>query len=542
MSSAKSLTEMGLNTAMMCAFAVGPEGAPIGAVLAIGSFFVGLLWPDSSQSVPPEDRPASTQQIDNDFANLKAEIEEILAKAKIAGDVGAVSGKTKTLNDNWRKILNVKIDKTGYHFLQDPSDTNFINGIDTYFQTGANGGLIDDTNGYLYDIQLSGLPDTKTFGIYTLIGSLRVAYLKYAVVWAWGKQVRYSLPYTEYLIARKAYNKACDADPTYADTNPKPTPPDPSVSTQLPEWQDWVKTTGCPVKELIDEVNSLVRTCEGPKGMYTTIAAHWADRLAQVNARVRNFTTGSITLNGVAGWYVNDGATGVYTYAGDQPQHQELAEAWADLMAGSQIAYLWNKLTDDYSLDGVKEDDIADFGKTIEQWKLTRDSVRFKTYTMKDGDTLVNIARAYYTPELLGYNILETNPAFQDDAHLLSTVTSLNIPGSTTPYAVQPGDTLTSIAASQLKATGDAMDIFKANSLSLLPRLIVPGLKLSIPDLNDSSKSTAHTVALGESIYSIAANAYSDADLTAKIRNATDPTLTGKSIVIPDNVLRIPDL
>lgn len=546
-SSAKSTTEMALNTAMMVAFAIPEGGVVVGAFLAVGSFIVGILWPDSQQSVPPECLPATKAQIDADFENFKKELEGILANGTIKADLGAVQGRLVTLHYNWGQILKVKIDQTGYQFSKDPNDTNFIPNLDAYFNIGASHGPMDDTSQYLADIPLTGLPDTKTFSLYSLIASLRVAYLKYAVVWAWGKQLRSSLLYTDYLQAHKAYNTACDADPTYADTHPKPVPPDPSVSSPLPEWQDWCKTDTCPVPDLLNEVNALLRTCEGPKGTYTTIAAHWADRDQQIKARVANFTTGYRTdpQDGTNwfvgdGYYVNDGATGVFTFA---DQSSELALAWRDIMIGSQVAYLWDKLTSDYFLDGVKEDDITNFGKTIEQWKAIRDSVHFQTYTMNAGDTLVKIAHAFYTPAILGLKLLSANPAFQDDPQLLTHLTTLTIPGSPTPYAIQPGDTLTSVADSQLK-TGDAMDLYKANSLALEPLIVVPGAVFNVPDLADPTKIKFQVSAqtAGKTLADLAAGLYSDTELTTKIHNANDPTLTDQTIIIPDGRLRIPYL
>jgi LysM repeat protein len=102
-------------------------------------------------------------------------------------------------------------------------------------------------------------------------------------------------------------------------------------------------------------------------------------------------------------------------------------------------------------------------------------------------------------------------------------------PGS--EYTVQPGDTLYSIAQ---QAYGDSSKwpvIAQANAISD-PNLIHPGQKLYIPVITPTP-GYDYTVQQGDTLNSIAQQAYGDAHLWSVVANANQIPKPGQKLYIP---------
>ena len=126
MNAAKSYTEVGLNAAMMVAFAI-PGGAPVGAVFSVAALLVGLLWPDEDGEVPEAFRPVNRSGLRAAMDDLRNRIEEIVENAQLDDMTAEVAALAKTFHENWADALKLCIKpETGYQFIDDDTTAAFV--------------------------------------------------------------------------------------------------------------------------------------------------------------------------------------------------------------------------------------------------------------------------------------------------------------------------------------------------------------------------------------------------------------------------------
>jgi LysM repeat protein len=543
MADPKTITQAAVSTGMMVAFAI-PGGAPVGAVLAAVDFLVGVLWPEGNGMMPSQFAVVTVADLDNVKKELIAAFDASLDKAQIKADSSKIFTYTSNLYDNFEQMMRLKIDANGYQFVKDSSGNDYVGNADKYYN------WLDAQSAYnlaqviLNDLVASPTSASKTFELYALIGSLMVSYLKCAVAWSWGNEVRTSLLYRDYWIQLAIWNGKSAAHRT-AFPAEEPIKPDTSLSNPLPNWQDWRTEPGVPVDKLVATVNMLIAECEGD-GKYAKLKANWNDRNLQI---VAPYSQISLKDDGNHNFWVEDSESGTKT----DPSNGDATMQWAmlDLMRGSKVAYYWQKYTDLYDLDGVKVEDIDNFYTTVDTWRQVRDTVSFRTVALDPATSVIDTARTYfYTYEDLFYYVVKGNPLTLADASLIDKDQVLTIPdlsgASVAPktYTVQTGDTLASIAKAQLGDESHAINIFAANGQQTKPRWIKTGETIGMPTLTDGSPTTTYTFKAGDTWDSFAKAAYADKDLQAVIDSANPETSTPApgNPIMPDQVFKFPDL
>jgi len=148
------------------------------------------------------------------------------------------------------------------------------------------------------------------------------------------------------------------------------------------------------------------------------------------------------------------------------------------------------------------------------------------TYTVKKGDTLYGISNQYGVSAQDIYNLNNLNTTNLQIGQILRIPTSSGInPGGVFTYTVKKGDSLYSIAK-RYETTVD--EIIKLNDLNNINLSI--GQKLSIPETGESvSKLPSYinyTVKKGDSLYSIARKYNISTDDIVKDNNLSNLTLS----------------
>ncbi|MDP9049819.1 MAG: LysM peptidoglycan-binding domain-containing protein, partial [Acidobacteriota bacterium] len=497
--------------------------------------------------IPSQFRTVTAQDLDNAKQDLIDAFDASLDKAKIKADSSDLFMRIHNLCENFEQMTKLKIDAKGYEFIKDSSGTDYVAKATDYYNWLDPKSAYDQAQVFMNDLAASPTSASKKFGLYSLIGSLMVSYLKCSVTWNWGKEVRASLLYHDYWLEEEKW-MAKSAAHRAAYPAEEPIKPDTSLSNPLPSWQDWREEPRVPVHTLVEVVNSLIAECEGD-GKYAKLKANWEDRNLQVFAPYSQIT---LKDDGNKNFWVEDSESGTKT----DPSSGDATMQWAmlDLMIGSKVAYYWQKFTDLYDLDGVKKEDIDKFYETVDTWKKVRDTMLFRTATVDPanatmpGSTLIDVARTYfYTYDDLFYYIVKANPSTFADASLIDKDQVLIIPDldgtsvTANTYTVQSGDTLASIAKAQLGDESYASNIFAANGQQTKPKWIKTGETIGIPDLKDGSPTTTYTFKAGDTWTSLASAFYPDADLQAFILSA-NATTVNPTVVMPDQVIKFPDL
>src|SRR5262245_47140630 len=102
---------------------------------------------------------------------------------------------------------------------------------------------------------------TRTVGLYVLIASLTVAYLKFAVAWGWGKQLLINRQYDQYQNALNYWNSQIAA---YQAAHPLSDLKDmyPWVALVFPvqDWQAWISSEDGQARTiLLNEVDDILQ-------------------------------------------------------------------------------------------------------------------------------------------------------------------------------------------------------------------------------------------------------------------------------------------
>jgi len=426
MSSAKSIIDQVLNTAILASFAIPEVGVVTAAGIGTVELFFNLFYPDADDPSATLATQAALSKAINDMAS---KVDESVWQAKLED----LRDNALTQNDLfmmfWKSLAQVKLDKLvvpesskgkndGETYIQDEPDQYLVDELETYFNLGlpenvfVNMGKALKVCGHPADTtstptQLAHRKAENT-DLYCLVASTLIAFLKARVLWEWGhNQV---LKWNRYQAYLKDYDYR--TDPVYAKSNPpvtSPLAPKEKAPTQPTDWNDW-KKAGV-VADLLENIDAILLDAEGDgtqenPGLYTTLVRSWyKDRPQKIADRLSKL---SIQTNGSNYWYADsDTQTG-----GTSPwvTNRYLAEVHMEGKAGALIAYWWDNLSNAYAIDNVKEDALIGFAKVIQLWKQARASVTFSVSDpVAKGDTLNSIAKKHYGSELYNKAIFDFN-------------------------------------------------------------------------------------------------------------------------------------
>ena len=428
-----------LNTAMMVGFAVpglkaaqataamtemqqmrakwlGRAGSAVGVAAAIGMFGMDLFQYFNPAQVDAGDMQVTQADLQAALDDLKADLINALWKARIDD----ISDELPALNQGFHDLVDnlKKLAINGDSFTLTASDDlleDLVSDIYSYFNVHDPNGVLTVLRGFRNALQLTSTDaskitslqllqhQTKTIGLYSLVGSLSVAYLKAAVMWKWGRELLLFYQHVQYQADVDFWN---DQDAAYQDAHPFEDlleKYDEIVANPLyksPEWDDWKSQPGCPWQLLLDEVQSLLDYSEtvpaaggkpAQEGLYTRMSKHLDDM-------EKRATDGDVILTPGAGITV-----------------QQMKDAF---LGGATRANWMETLETEYGLSSVTEEDIDNFGRAIGLWKATAASVKYKTYTTVNSlEDLGNIAQKFYPSNVTDYAaqlINDTNPGAAD--------------------------------------------------------------------------------------------------------------------------------
>ena len=396
--STQALITSGMNTAMMVAFAC-PGGAPVGAVLALGVFFLETLFPHSPVTggkFHPSVPPLSQAELQSALASLKNDLINALKNQQTDDVVQQMLTLDQSYHEYWENVGKLTVDGDRYVVTSTNQGTqDFIKHTsDTYFDLqNTTTGVLSTLRTFRNKLQARSLNDasltpeqvaenrTSTIALYCWICSLTVSYLKAAATWRWGFELLTAWQYDAYKKELAKFNAGKSQFQDFAhlvnnfpgvNTSPNYVPPD---------WNHWIDTPFCPVPILLKEVVSMLDYVEvlppdnaknkpARPGLYPETR----DRLKELEAKVSSFDP--------------------VTNLGQVPLTKQLM---LDAMTkGMARTGAWEQLADQYGLHPVTEDQLGQFQQAIESWKTVAETVNFENHSVAAGETLTNIAKVYY--------------------------------------------------------------------------------------------------------------------------------------------------
>ena len=390
----------GLNTTMMVAFAVPglktaqsnpalrKAGGVAGVAAAAGLFMMDLFDYLSPGSTPAGDQPVTSADLQTALDDLKAGVVNAMWKAGIDQITDQLVALNQSFQDTLTAMQELPMDDDSYKLIDiNDSLEDFISETYKYFDTQHPAKLLTRLRAFRNAIQMDSYNDgsvnalqllehqTRTIGLYTLLGSLTASYLKAAVIWKWGRELLLAWQYGEY---QKAKDLWTDQDAAYQAAHPLSdltAQYDKTVSSPYylpPDWEHWIGQPGSPRQLLIDEVQDLLDYCVGKPaqdGLYIRMAK-------QLDEMEKHAVDGDAALNPGA---VTGGDLHTAVEQG------AIRAGWLEVLGTK------------YGLAEVGEDDITQFGEAIDAWRATAASVNFRTYTVTKGKgTFVDLAKIGY--------------------------------------------------------------------------------------------------------------------------------------------------
>ena len=407
------LAQEGLQTTAQSKFIarwLGRAGGAAGVGAAIGLFGMDLFEYFNPPQQDPGDSFVTQADVQAELDDLKADLIDALWKARIDD----ICAELPALNQGFHDLVDSlqKLKVNGEYFSLVATDDlleNTVADIYSYFDHHNPNGLLTVLRGFRNALEIASSDSgkinalqllerqTRTIGLYALIGSLSVAYLKAAVMWKWGRELLLSCQYDQYQKDTDFWN---DQDATYQDTHPFEDlldSYDEVVANPLykpPTWEEWKSQPGCPWQLLLDEVQSLLDYCvvtapaTGGKparsGLYTKMLKNNLDDMEKHAADGDDFPSST---------------------AGIWKQHMKDAFRYG----ATRVNWL-ETLQTEYGLEAVSEQDIDNFGKVIALWQATAASVRFTTYTAGPNEMPFDIAKHFYNEVGYAWALLQANP------------------------------------------------------------------------------------------------------------------------------------
>jgi hypothetical protein len=390
-------------------------GAAVGVAASIGMFGMDLFDYFNPAQRTAGDMEVTQADLQAALDDLKSDLIDALWKARIDD----ISDELPALNQGFHDLVDSlkKLEINADRFTLIASDDhleNLVSDIYNYFNVHDPDGLLTVLRGFRNALQLTSSDaskitslqllehQTRTIGLYSLVGSLSVAYLKAAVMWKWGRELLLSYQYLQYQADVDFWNDPVDASgqplTDYQDNHPFEDlleKYDEIVANPLyksPEWDDWKSQPGCPWQLLLDEVQSLLDYCEtvpaaganpAQDGLYTRMAK-------SLDEMEKHAADGDVTL------VPNQGI--------------KIAQMKQAFLAGATRANWIETLETEYGLGPVSEEDIDNFGQAIGLWRATAASVNYKTYTAKKNEMLFDIAKSQYQDVTFASQLWSANP------------------------------------------------------------------------------------------------------------------------------------
>ena len=289
------LMDMAANTAILGAFAC--EAAEIAVLIGAAQFVLDMVCP--AAQAPTQLAPVTDAYLSAALDELKSEITDAMWKVQLKVHTDAVLHANSAYWGYLKQFQQMGID----------TDPQSDDELDAYFRTGKSQEypLVALDNARLYittdaaaDADLTPLQVaehyTKTIGLYALIGSTMIAFLKTSVAW---RRARAMFPYLQYAKYQDALAKYEKQDPQHQHPEWKPaTVADPNASGKdpLPDWQNWISKEESGVPKLIEAVNTLVGYSDGTAatltapattGLQVEMAQHWKKTIDNIWNRLQ---------------------------------------------------------------------------------------------------------------------------------------------------------------------------------------------------------------------------------------------------------------
>ena len=293
----KRLMDMAFNTAILGAFAC--EAPEVAFLAGAAQFVIDLVWPAAQ---------APTQCAPVDHAYLKAAIDDLRSEITDAIWNAQLDTHTQLVihhNDTYWSLLKE------FQQMDVDADPQLEGKLDAYF-------TLDTSQEYpLKDLDLARLflsmdsandaaltplqlaeHYTNNIGLYGLVGSTMLTYLKTCVAW---NRARLAFPYVrfeKYKLAKAKWDGLTakqQNDHHEMNPGPPPTDPNPNGKTPLMEWPKWILRQESGVPALIEAANTLIEYAEGKpamagaaatKGLQVEMLEHWNAAIASIQTRI----------------------------------------------------------------------------------------------------------------------------------------------------------------------------------------------------------------------------------------------------------------
>ncbi|HEY4359999.1 MAG TPA: LysM peptidoglycan-binding domain-containing protein [Bryobacteraceae bacterium] len=292
----KNLMDMAFNTAILGAFAC--EAPEIAFLAGVAQFVIDLAWPGAQ---------TPTQCAPVDHAYLTAAIDDLRSEITDAIWNAALDTHTQLVihhNDNYWSFLKE------FQQMGVDTDPQSDGKLDAYFtlETSQEYPLKDLDLARLFlsmdsanDAALTPLQlaehYTNNIGLYGLIGSTMLTYLKTCVAW---NRARLAFPYVQYEKYKLAKAKwdalTAKQQQDHPELDPAPVAnPNPNGKTPFQEWAKWTQREESGVPKLVETANTLIEYAEGKpatpagaatKGLQVEMLEHWNAALANIQARL----------------------------------------------------------------------------------------------------------------------------------------------------------------------------------------------------------------------------------------------------------------
>ena len=361
----KVLGDMGFNLAITASYALPEVGAALGAQIAAGQFLFDMLYPpgpgldDPDQMVPTN-------------ASLQSKLDS-LAKTlvKDSFDQQYALWAAKALKENTRLK---DIAKLMYQHLSNPSlkeIEQWKKDVEDSFKPEVD--LLDAENWVLLE---KDDHCTETFDLYSLIGSVQIAFYKLHVLW------RYNDAIESYPSTLAEYNKQVQQHTIWVNGGRQGNEPyvmekplevgsdqDAQSKKTMAAFQKHFLKNCSPATSLATCIERLTGDNSYGPELAKEMLDHWKDRQDQIDKRKAEIT---VTSN-ANGWFWLDLETG----ARGTPTHvKALADAQADVQRGTVELAIFRNLTDSYQLTDLTHDQIQKFSDTINKWKQLGDELK----------------------------------------------------------------------------------------------------------------------------------------------------------------------
>ncbi len=443
----KRLVDSALSTSMMVAFAIPEVGPFVGAGIAVVQFLYDLIFPPPPVPPPvPAPPPLTHAELTAALSEVKADVIDAFWKDDADNVTANLLALNKGFEEVWADMQKLKMDGQRFTVMApDNTAQDWIKDTNAYFDVDAKNGVLTTLRTYRNKLETSSWNDasvtptqlaerrTRSTGLYCLISSLTISYLKAALMWKWGLELLEAWQWQEYQKRLDHWNQQNAA---YQAKNPLS-----ALQAQFPglnltpgyappEWNKWLNEPGCPVPKLIQEVQDLLDYCvlvpdanggAGKPGLYTEMRSHWDEYEKLVMTHPGAFE------QYMRPYHMEETVVRPSGMLPSYPDYYFFSYQQEAIREGQKLASESETLLEKHALTQVIEQDITRFHDNIEAWRSAAASVNFATYAVVSGDTLIGLAQSNYQDPALANRLFALNSPPLTDAHVLPAGTELKI-------------------------------------------------------------------------------------------------------------------